>query len=63
MPDWVKQTIDLWLLASSVADGRLFRRVCRTGSIWGEEMTEKVVWYVVKHYAGILGLTNLRLSS
>src|SRR3984957_11290129 len=59
MPDWVKQTIDLWLLASSVADGRLFRRVCRTGSIWGDEMTEKVVWHIVKHYAGILGLTKL----
>src|SRR6202789_696710 len=59
MPDWVKQTIDLWLLASSVADRRLFRRVCRTGSIWGDEMTEKVVWYVVKQYAGILGLTKL----
>jgi site-specific recombinase XerD len=59
MPDWVKRTIDLWLLASSVADGRLFRRVCRTGSIWGDEMTEKVVWYVVKQYAGILGLTKL----
>jgi site-specific recombinase XerD len=59
MPDWVKHTIDLWLLASSVADGRLFRRVCRTGSIWGDEMTEKVVWHVVKHYARMLGLTKL----
>jgi site-specific recombinase XerD len=59
MPDWVKHTIDLWLLASSVADGRLFRCVCRTGSIWGDEMTEKVVWHVVKHYAGMLGLTKL----
>jgi site-specific recombinase XerD len=58
-PGWVKKTIDLWLLASSVADGRLFRRVCRTGSIWGDEMTEKVAWYVVKHYAGILGMTKL----
>jgi site-specific recombinase XerD len=32
MPDWVKQTIDLWLMASSITDGRPFRRVCRTGT-------------------------------
>jgi site-specific recombinase XerD len=59
MPNWVKQAIDLWLTASSVTDGRIFRCVCRTGSIWGDEMTEKVVWHVVKRYAGMLGLTKL----
>jgi integrase len=59
VPDWVKRTIDDWLTAASVVDGRLFRRVCRTGTIWGEEMTEKVVWHVVKQYAGILGVSKL----
>ena len=39
--------------------GRLFRRVCRTGTIWGEEMTEKVVWHVVNQYAGKLGVSKL----
>ena len=29
------------------------------GSIWGNEMTEKVVWHVFKRYAGMLGLTKL----
>jgi integrase len=42
VPTWVKQTVDDWLVAARVADGRLFRRVCRTGTLWGEEMTEKV---------------------
>ena len=59
MPTWVKQTVDDWLVAARVADGRLFRRVCRTGTIWGEEMTEKVVWHVVKQYAGKLGISML----
>jgi len=59
VPTWVKQTADDWLVAARVADGRLFRRVCRTGTIWGEEMTEKVVWHVVKHYAGQLGISKL----
>jgi site-specific recombinase XerD len=59
VPDWVKRTIDDWLISSHVAGGRLFRRVCRTGTIWGDEMTEKVVWHVVKQYAGKLGVTKL----
>jgi len=59
VPDWVKRTIDDWLISSNVAGGRLFRRVCRTGTVWGDEMTEKVVWHVVKHYAGKLGVTKL----
>ena len=59
VPTWVKQTVDDWLVAARVVDGRLFRRVCRAGTIWGEEMTEKVVWHVVKQYAGKLGISKL----
>jgi hypothetical protein len=33
--------------------------VCRTGTIWGSEMTEKVVWHVVKQYAGKIGIVKL----
>jgi integrase len=55
----VKQTIDEWLRASGVTEGRMFRRVCRTGTIWGNEMTEKVVWHVVKQYAGKMGIAKL----
>ncbi len=55
----VKQTIDEWLRASGVTEGRMFRRVCRTGTIWGNEMTEKVVWHVVKQYAGMIGVSKL----
>lgn len=59
VPAWVKQTVDDWLAAARASDGRLFRCVCRTGTIWGEEMTEKVVWHVVKQYAGKLGVSKL----
>src|SRR5258708_9224191 len=55
----VKQTIDEWLRASGVTEGRMFRRVCRTGTIWGNEMTEKVVWHVVNQYAGKMGIAKL----
>jgi site-specific recombinase XerD len=59
VPDWVKGTIDAWLIAASIVDGRLFRCVCRTGTVWGDEMTEKVVWHIVKHYARKLGVAKL----
>jgi site-specific recombinase XerC len=31
VPDWVKRAIDDWLQASRVTEGRVFRRVSRTG--------------------------------
>jgi site-specific recombinase XerD len=59
VPAWVKKTIDDWLEAARIAQGRLFRCVCRTGGIWGDEITEKVVWHVVKQYAALTGISNL----
>lgn len=59
MPDWVKQTIDDWVERAGVGNGRLFRCVSRTETVWGENITEKVVWHVVKDYAGRLGVSKL----
>jgi len=59
VPEWVKGTIDEWLFAAGFGEGRMFRRVCRTGTIWGNEMTENVVWHVVKQYAGMIGVSKL----
>jgi site-specific recombinase XerD len=59
MPDWVKVTLDDWLVAARIKHGRLFRCVCRRGAVWGTEVTEKVVWHVVKEYAGQLGISKL----
>ena len=59
VPDWVKRTIDDWLTEAGVTNGRLFRRVCRAGKAWGEGITEKVVWHVVKEYAAKIGVSKL----
>ena len=58
MPNWVKQTIDDWLSVAQIETGQNFRCVCRKGSVWGTEITEKVVWHVVKEYAGRLGVSK-----
>ncbi len=59
VPDWVKQTLDDWLLAAGIVTGRVFRCVCRPGTTWGDGMTERVVWHVVKEYAAKLNLVRL----
>jgi site-specific recombinase XerD len=48
VPDWVKQFLDEWIAGAEISNGKLFRCVCRSGTVWGDGMTEKVVWHVVK---------------
>ncbi|MDQ2841929.1 MAG: tyrosine-type recombinase/integrase [Acidobacteriota bacterium] len=59
VPDWVREAIDRWLLAAVISGGRLFRCVCRAGKWWGQGITEKVVWHVVKDYSRTVGLSNV----
>jgi hypothetical protein len=59
LPEWVKATIDLWGVAAGLSAGRLFRCVCRAGKHWGDGVTERLVWHVVKQYARKIGLTQL----
>jgi site-specific recombinase XerD len=59
VPEWVKATIDLWVSAARVSTGRLFRCVCRAGKTWGDMVSERVVWHVVKQYAKAVGLAQV----
>jgi len=59
VPDWVKATLDEWTQAAAIADGRLFRCVNRSGAIWGDGITEKVVWHIVKYSAKRAGIQQL----
>ena len=59
VPEWVKRTIDLGVAAAGISVGRLFRCVCRAGKHWGNGVTERVVWHVVKQYARILGFAQV----
>jgi integrase len=48
VPDWVKSAIDSWLASAGLSEGRVFRRVCRAAKTWGDGVTERAVWHVVK---------------
>ena len=59
VPDWVKRLVDEWFTAAEITNGKLFRCVCRSGKVWGDGMTEKVVWHIVKTYAKKLHIPQL----
>ena len=55
----VKQSIDEWVCAAEITDGKLFRAIRKNGVIWGHGVTQNVVWYVVKQCAERAGIRNL----
>ena len=59
VPAWVKVAIDSWLAIAGIDTGIIFRCVSRTGHVWGNRLSEKAVWWVVREYAKIAGIGNL----
>ncbi len=59
MPMWVKRSIDEWTGQANISGGRLFRRVNKTGRIWGESITPKAIWHIVRAGAERAGITRL----
>jgi len=59
VPDWVKSAVDMWAKSAQITEGRVFRCVSRKGSVWGEGITEKVIWHVVKAAASAAGIPRL----
>jgi site-specific recombinase XerD len=55
IPDWVQAELANWLATAGIDRGRIFRRVSRSGRIWGEGITDKAVWHVVKESAKRIG--------
>jgi len=59
IPCWVKVAVDAWTAASEITEGRVFRSINKAGKIWGNGMTPKVVWEVVKEAADRAGIEKL----
>jgi integrase len=59
VPAWVRNELDDWIAAAGIDRGRLFRRVSKAGTTWGEGMTVKAVWHIVKEAASSVGIANL----
>src|SRR6267378_2975755 len=57
---WVRNELDDWLTAARIDRGRLFRRVNKVGRAWGDGMTVKAVWHIVKESAKSIRVRNWR---
>ena len=41
VPNWAKASIDEWISASGIAEGKIFRRINKNGKVWGNGITPK----------------------
>jgi integrase len=59
MPAWVNKAVDEWTTKAEITAGNVFRRVNRQESVWGDGITPKAIWLVVKAAARRSGILNL----
>ncbi len=59
IPLWVKESLDRWTETSGIKDGCLFRAINKSGKTWGDGMTPKVLWEIVKRAAQAAGIDKL----
>ncbi len=59
VPDCVYGLLNDWITAAGISTGSHFRRVSSAGRVWGEAVTEKLVWHVVKEFAAKIGVSKL----
>ncbi len=59
IPGWVKSALDQWMLAARITEGKIFRAVARTGKVWGNGISQNVVWYVVRTCCEKVGLEHI----
>jgi site-specific recombinase XerD len=59
IPAWVKVAIDAWTGPTCVLEGHVFRPVNRGDQVQGDELSEKVVWQMLRPYAAAAGLVGI----
>jgi integrase len=59
IPIWVKSKVDAWLAAAAISRGPVFRAINKAGRVWGDGMSPKVLWDVVRTAAARAGIDKL----
>jgi integrase len=59
IPSWVKGALDAWTTSAGITAGHVFRAINKVGKVWGDGMTPKVVWDVVREAAHRAGIGKL----
>ena len=59
VPNWVKSTRGRWMAAAAITHGPVFRAINKAGRVWGDGMSPKVLWDVVRAAAARAGIDKL----
>jgi integrase len=59
IPPWVKSTVDAWAATVAITTGPVFRAINKAGRVWGDGMSPKVLWDVVRAAARRAGIDKL----
>jgi site-specific recombinase XerD len=59
IPTWVKTSVDAWTAAALITSGPVFRAINKAGRVWGDGMSPKVLWDVVRVAARRAGIDKL----
>jgi hypothetical protein len=59
IPTWVKSAVDAWTTAAAITHGPVFRAINKAGRVWGDGMSAKVLWDVVRAAAARAGIDKL----
>jgi integrase len=59
IPDWVAESVVVWLSEAAVTDGAVFRAINKAGRIAPNGFSPKVIWGVVKQASARCGLANV----
>ena len=63
IPIWAKRHVDAWTGAASITHGPVFRAINKAGRVWGEGMSPKVLWDVVRAAAARAGIDSWRRTT
>jgi integrase len=59
IPTWVKAAVDAWTAVAAITNGPVFRAINKAGRVWGDGMSPKVLWDVVRATAAQAGIDKL----
>ncbi len=59
IPQWAKDSLDLWTSTAQITTGKIFRAVTKSGKVWGKGISQNLVWHVVRNYSRKAGLDHI----
>jgi integrase len=59
MPSEVADAVRVWLTASGVTAGRLFREVDKDGRLSGDHLSPAGIWFIVREYGKAIDMPTL----